>query len=136
MLRRTKGDGDDCHGFSPVWEIERICAVNVAPHALHSDIPLGSGLGAGISRTSPFRSYRFDDPTTSGTSPSEADVTDGDSRDASDLSSMTGLFSRKTGETRQIFDLSRLQPSRWCERIQNVGIRSFKAVTKTNGGRR
>jgi hypothetical protein len=89
--------------------------VNVAPHALHDGIPLGSGLGAGINRTSPFLSYRFDDPMTSGESPSEADDTDGDAgdaRDASDLSSKTGLFSRKTGETRRIFDLSMLESSR------------------------
>jgi hypothetical protein len=75
---------------------------------LTNDVPLGSGLGAGMSLISPFWSYRFDDPTTSVDSASEFDVTDGDTMDASDLSSMMGFFSRKTGETRRIFDLSML----------------------------
>ena len=63
-----------------------------------------------MSLISPFWSYRFDDPTTSVDSASEFDVTDGDTMDASDLSSMIGFFSRKTGETRRIFDLSMLWP--------------------------
>jgi hypothetical protein len=37
---------------------------------------------------------------------SATDVCDGDARDGSDLSSIMGFFSRKTGETRRIFDLS------------------------------
>jgi hypothetical protein len=76
---------------------------------LAHDAPLGSGLGAGMSLIAPFLSYRFDDPTTSVELASELDVTDGDAKDASDLSSMMGFFSRKTGETRRIFDLSMLE---------------------------